>query len=66
MRSQKNFVGDDGHASRGADIIQLLDFVRLAEISRGIIRMHHDDPRGSRRDGLLQSVKINLPAVIEE
>ena len=32
----------------------------------GIIGVNHDDAAGARRDGRLERVKINVPAVIVE
>ena len=61
---QKHFVGDDGQLARHANFIQFFQLVRFGEMPGGIIGMHNDHSAGARGDGLLQSVKINLPAVI--
>src|SRR5580658_5917929 len=38
--------------------------MRFGEMTRGIVWMHDDNAASARRDALLQSVEINLPAVI--
>ena len=64
MKIQKDFVGDDGQLARRANFVEFFHLAGLAEMSRGIIRIDDDDSARARGDGLLQSVKVDLPSVI--
>src|SRR5207245_10391059 len=61
---EKHFIGDDRHLARRANRIQLLHFPAFYEVRRRIVGMNNDDSTRARRDGLLQRMKIDLPAMI--
>jgi len=64
VKIQEDFVGDDGQLPGRAYFVEFLHLAGLAEMSRGIIRTDHNDSARARSDGLLQSVKVDLPSVV--
>ena len=61
---QKHFISDYGDLVRRANFVQARDFGGLDEISSRIIWVDDNDAARARSDRAIESVKINLPAVI--
>lgn len=61
---EKNFVGDDGERTRSADPVQLLAFLRRHQRSGRIVGMHHHHGARPGRDGAIQRVHVDQPAVV--
>ena len=60
----KDFVGEDRQAALGGQRIQTIQLGALQERSGGIVGIHHHDAASTRRDGLLQSVEIDVPDAV--
>src|SRR5262249_21151786 len=61
---EKNLIGKNCEMLRRTNRVQTEGFVGFGKVSGGIVGMHHDDGTSARCNRLLQSVKVDVPAVI--